>query len=269
MRVWPYIIAAAAVLASPTVAAPASNSAHAYVSQLAVSAPDGRIARFEKPVCPAAYGLSEQLSAQLTARMRSVAAAAGATVQPAGCKANVLLFVPKDRKQLFTQLRSERPEVFGRMPDSEIRDLQNSSEPAVAWHVMRQRGADGRVLSGAWREGQPLIQESVTNSRLLPSARSELDVAVVVLDAQAALGLTVTELADYAVMRGLAQTRGDASTAALPTIVAAFHKKQQGQPVPLSLTAMDLAYLKALYRTASFDNVRTADVVRLMGAGRP
>jgi hypothetical protein len=260
-------------------AAPAAEAAgggsdaqvHGYVEAVAVSASDGRMVRFETPVCPKAYGLPDELNSQITDRMRKVAAAVGALVMPARCKSYLLLFVPKGRKRLFAELRQSRPEIFGRMSDLEIGALANSSDPSVAWQILKQRGADGRELSGAWREGQPLIQESVTNSRLIPLARSVLDTSVVVLDARSVVGMTPIELADYAVMRGLAQTRepgsGDAGVA---TILTIFRDKQRGTPAPLSLTATDLAYLTSLYRNAStFENPRRADLEAEMKRSLP
>lgn len=244
---------------------------HGYVEAVGVPASDGRMVRFETPVCPKAYGLPDELNSQITDRMRTVAAAVGALVMPAGCKPNLLLFVPKDRKRLFAEFRQSRPEIFGRMSDLEIGALASSSDPSVAWQILKQRGADGRELSGAWREGQPLIQESVTNSRLIPLARSVLDTSVVVLDARSVVGMTAIELADYAAMRGLAQTRepesGDPGVA---TILTIFHDKQRGTPAPLSLTATDLAYLTSLYRNAStFESPRRADLESEMKRSLP
>jgi hypothetical protein len=249
-----------------------SDQVHAYVDTLAMAGPDGRIARFEKAVCPAAFGLPGKLNDEITDRMRAVAKAAGAIVQPAGCKANILVFVPKDRKQLFAQLRSKRPELFGRLTAQQIAALENEAEPVVAWHIFEQRGADGRPLSGALREGQPLVQEAVTISRVLPSARSELDIATVVLDAKATLGMTTMQLADYALMRGIAQTRG-ATTGGLdaPTILAILRDKQLGQPAPLSVTALDLAFLKALYgaKNGEFQGAQRADIEAEMTRALP
>jgi hypothetical protein len=261
--------------AAPAAAVQANRASeaqlHGYVEAVAVSASDGRIVRFESPVCPRAYGLPEALNSQITERMRTVAAAVGAVVTPAGCTANLLLFVPKDRKQLFAEFRQSRPEIFGRMTDFEISALANSADSSVAWQILKQRGADGRELSGAWREGQPLVQESVTNSRLVPLARWVLDTSVVVLDARSVVGMTPLELADYAVMRGLAQTREPGSSnAGVATILTIFQDKQRGAAAPLSLTAMDLAYLKSLYRNAStFENPRRADLESEMKRSLP
>jgi hypothetical protein len=271
-----YAAAAAAIVESGAAAAPAQAAAgesdaqlHRYVESVAAPAEDGRILRFETPVCPMAYGLPDSLNSKITSRMRAVASAAGAVVLPAGCRPNLLLFVPKDRQQLLSNLAKDRPEIFGRMTDLEIGALADSGGPAVAWHVLKQRGADGRELSGAWREGQPLIQESVTNSRLIPIAHFVLDTSAVVLDARSAVGMTPTEIADYAVMRGLAQTREAES--GVPTILGIFRDKERGTPAPLSLTAMDLAYLRSLYRSASsaFESPRRGDVEAEMKRSLP
>ncbi len=275
MRFSIYLSPVAAALVSATAAAqPASSTAQpqAYLDAVALSDADGRMLRFETPVCPMAYGLPDQLNSEITNRMRSVAAAAGAQVLPAGCKANLLLFVPRDRRQLLAKLRQGRPEIFGRMTDLEIAALADSAGPAVAWQVLKQRGADGRELSGSWREGQPLIQESVTNSRLIPSAHSVLDTSVIVLDARSAVGLTPTELADYAIMRGLSQTREPQGAGlGAATILTIFRDKERGTPAPLSLTTIDLAYLKSLYRSvsATFENPHRSDLEAEMKRALP
>jgi hypothetical protein len=265
-----YVALAAATFASavPAMAAqPASGRSdsrlQAYLDSVPASTPDGRMLRFETPVCPMAYGLPDKLNSEITSRMRTVAAAAGAQMLPAGCKANLLLFVPRDRKQLLAKLRQGRPEIFGRMADLEIGALASSADPAVTWQIVKQRGADGRELPGAWREGQPVVQEAVTNSRLIPTAHNVLDMSVIVIDARSAVGMTPTELADYAVMRGLAQTREPASPApGVTTILTLFRDKERGTPAALSLTAIDLAYLKSLYRSvsATFENPRRGDL---------
>jgi hypothetical protein len=223
-----------------------------YVAAVVKPATSDRIARFEKAVCPAAMGLPPDFNAALTSRMRAVAQAAGLAVAPAGCAPSILLFVSKDRTQLVSQLRRERPELFGRMSDEAMDRLATSSDPAAVWHLYEERGADGRSLAGGWREGQPTIQQAVTSSRLLSANRIDLAVAAIIIGGEAAKGLTPIELADHALLRALVESSpSNTRDLGVPSILTIFRDKQAGTPAPLSLTEWDLAFLKALYRTSN------------------
>lgn len=223
-----------------------------YVAAMVKPAASDRIARFEKAVCPAALGLPPDFNAAITRRMRAVAQAAGLPVAPAGCAPSILLFVAKDRTQLVSQLRRERSELFGRMSAEAMDRLATSSDPVIVWHLYEERGADGRSLSGGFREGQPMIQDAVTSSRLLSANRTDLAVAAIVIKGDAANGLTPTELADYALLRALVESSpAEAPNVGVPSILTIFRDKQAGTPAPLSLTEWDLAFLKALYRTSN------------------
>lgn len=277
MRISRFVkLASAAAMAAALTAAPAAaESVHrtvgAYVDQLFEGAPSGAIPLFYKQVCPAAYGLTDALNGAITDRMRAVAAAAGLSVADKGCRANLLLFVPKDRGALMAQLHTQRSELFGQTSDRLLGDPEAGSAPTLAWQLLEQRGADGRSISGGRREGQPMIQEAVTTSRLLPSGRSDLDVAVVVFDTQAALGFTPTQLADYAVMRALVPGTNKAPNPPVPSILSIFRDKQAGKASPLSVTQWDLAFLKALYadRGSAFTGGQRARVEEAMSRALP
>ncbi len=74
--------------------------------------------------------------------------------------------------------------------------------------------------------------------------------ALVVVDAAAVEGLTVTQLADYATLRLLAPTSDmrtlsvDAEAQATPTILTLL---RDGAAAPAEMTRFDRAYLKSLY----------------------
>ena len=275
------LLSLAAALAVPAPAAaqapPAidiANGVHGYVGTLLAAAPSGQPTRFEKSVCPAAYGLDAERTALLTNRMRSVAAAAGLPVAASPCRANVLLFITKDRQKLFADLSRDRNEVFGKLPAAQVSELRRDPQPVIAWQLTEPRGADGRALLGGQSDSEPMLQTAVTTSRLLAGARFDLDVSVVVLDARSLVGLTVTEIADYALMRALVPEKLSASVQLpVPSILNMMAAKNAGKPVPLSITDWDLAYLKGLYakRGVSFtapDRSRVEEGMRAaLGSG--
>jgi len=220
-----------------------------YVNALAIASPGEKIARFEKSICPASVGLSDEMNRQVEQRIRRVAAAASVPVAAPGCAANLLLFVAPDRAAFIRQLQKERPMLFGLMTDSQVRGLAEQTGGAVTWQLFEQRGADGRTLNNAGaRDEGPSTLAGVTSSRLLPQTRTDLDITIVVLEPAAFTGATIPQLADYVAMSGLMQTAPQGHPkAAAPTILTLLEDKRLGRPAPMSVTAYDLAYLKALY----------------------
>ena len=257
------LLYAAALAASPAQAAPAPSEApivvegelrrdaavRNYVDALSVAAPGEKIARFEKSICPASLGLSDEMNRQVEQRIRRVAAAANVSAAAEGCAANLLLFVAADKAAFIRQLQKERPLLFGLMTDSQVRALAAQPGGAVTWQLFEQRGADGRTLNNAGaRDEGPSTLAGVTSSRLLPQTRTDLDITVVLLEPAAFTGATITQLADYVAMRGLMRSAPQGyAQAAVPTILTLLEDKRLGRPAPMSVTAYDVAYLKALY----------------------
>lgn len=218
-----------------------------FVEAFAVASHADKLARFESPICPAALGLEGNLNRELEKRMRRVAAAAGLQVAKEVCKANVLVFVTADKKALIDSIRKARPRLFGGMTSGQINGLAASPDPALVWHVLETRGADGRTLADGGND-RPEALYGVTSSRLLPQTRVDFGAAVVVLEANAIANLTLTQLADYAAMRAFAHTDPDlAERQSAPTILTLIADKKARRASPLSVTAWDLAYLKSLY----------------------
>jgi len=70
---------------------------------------------------------------------------------------------------------------------------------------------------------------------------------VVVVQADAIVGLTTTQLADYAAMRAFVRTDPGKLTDAAANSILNVITTPMGEPVPLTLTAWDMSFLKAYY----------------------
>ena len=80
-------------------------------------------------------------------------------------------------------------------------------------------------------------------SVLTMPTRQHIDGSVIIIDLSAADGRSLTELGDYAAMRGLSMTRPP-SRSNVSTILSLFEK---GANAPRELTRFDVGYLRALY----------------------
>jgi hypothetical protein len=86
-----------------------------------------------------------------------------------------------------------------------------------------------------------------SSTRIKPAARQEFSGAVVVVQADAIAGLTTTQLADYAAMRAFVRTDPAKLTASAANSILNVVTTPMGAPVPLTITAWDMSFLKAYY----------------------
>lgn len=249
------LVAAASASAQPadqsaiivTGAKPASRDAvREFVHQLIPVATGKRLGRFERSVCPVAFGLPAGQQDAVERRIRLVARAAGVAVGGAKCAPNVVLIVASNKPAVMEELRRRHPDYFGELSRAEIRRLVRSTAPGVAWQleVPPSRGEGGSVP----REGTEVyINRMYTpSSRITVPVHAQFAAAVVVVDRQSLAGLTVTQLADYAAIRAL--TGADPATLrdGAPTVLEAL-EAPFGQSVPVTMTQWDLAYLRGYY----------------------
>ena len=225
-----------------------------------ITAPVGdQIARFRDPICPASFGLPAPYNRVIEQRIREDAMNVGLRVAGEGCDANVVLIVADEPRPLIESLRRERPQMFNGLEFRQIEEVLRTKEPVRTWQAMAPRGSDGRPLeramflesaggpprpiggNGAW------VNPAASNSRIRQNIQTDLVSSFVVVSAQAVDGLTLTQIADYAAMRALAETRAPAGPGA-PTILSLFDKDSASVGAS-ELTGWDLVYLQSLYRT--------------------
>jgi hypothetical protein len=221
---------------------------------------ESQLARYSGPVCPTVAGVVPEQAAELEARMRLSAAQVGALVAEAGCEPNLLLAVVPNGAEFLAEMKSKRPNWFEGVSVSEFQRLLR--EPRVrAWSVTSLVNEDGQRLHKSGSSMQATKQYERQGNQNLASIRQvevwgpsifrksskyTIDGSAVVIDASATKDLTLRQLADYAVFRGLAKIRMPDDPQRLDSILSIF----SGSPAnrPRELTRFDRAYLGEMYR---------------------
>lgn len=234
---------------------PTKQAVARYVNSI-TSPVGGQVARFRDPICPGSFGLPADYNRVIERRVREDAAHVGLPVAGDKCDANVVLIIADDPISLVKEIRRKRPQMFIGLEFRQIEDLLRTREPVRTWHAIEPRGSDGRPLQrvrflefgdgprpiggdGAW------LNPAASNSRIQLNTQTDLVSSFIVISVQAADGLTLTQIADYMVMRALARTRVPPDLTG-PTILSLFNERAAP---PGELTSWDLSYLRGVYLT--------------------
>jgi hypothetical protein len=207
--------------------------------------PRSQLSRFDGQICPAVFGLSGPLREGVLNRMRRVTRAVGLRVAPARCTPNLLLMVTRDKRALIETLARRYPAFFGEDRASRPSRILSEPGPAAAWHAEAQVNADGRALD---MEGGFYVNRTTRQAtRAQAAARPTFVAAAVVVEREALIGLSTTQLADYALMRALARTDPHALPASSPPTILKVLEAPAESEVPTTLTRWDLGFLRGLY----------------------
>jgi hypothetical protein len=188
---------------------------HAIQEDVAAVTADtgGQIAMFDEPVCPASFGLPEVYNRIVERRLREDAARAGLRTAGERCDANVVVIVAGSPGPFVAALHARRPDMFVGLELSQVQNILKAREPVRTWQAIEPCGEDGRPLERVmFINGLPagphaLLNAETIGSRIAAKIRPRLVSSFVVIDAEAADGLTLTQIADYAAMRAFARTR--------------------------------------------------------------
>lgn len=205
------------------------------------------IARWDASAsCPQTFGLNPNDNQAITDRMRRVATAANVNLAPPDCKkVNVVVIFATDKDAMIDILRKSAPDLFVDAHGDRIH-FTKDDEPAVSWHVKGLVDRGGRRLYAP--NGEPFsLLTSDSPSRLEAMTQPVYLTSMVVIERQGAIGLTTTQLADYAVMRAYTDASpARAAKVGAPTILTVL-KAPMGGETRKSMTNWDLALLKGLY----------------------
>ena len=214
--------------------------------------------RFTLPVCPAVYGLARQQGAFVVARMRQIASAVGMRLANEPCDPNAIVIVTNNKGETIRRLEQRQTYFPREWSKAQIRALETDPSPATAWQFEGLLTPDGiRVAEMSDPslidpvDPGPLLAAtpptSLPASRMRPSIKRDLMTTILVVDAKAMSGLTTTQFADYAAMRTFAQTDPRQSNLSPSDTILKVLDAPMGTAVPMSVTAQDLAFLKAYY----------------------
>ena len=217
-----------------------------FVDTLTVVSRGQGLPRYQPEVyCPAVIGMSEAVNSQIEARMKQVAQAA--EVKPAGisCRTSALVIFVDDKKTFLDAFREAYPVYFRSLKDRHWK-LQDEEGPAIAWHLAQLLDEQGNPIQRD-QNGVAWVSSYTHASRMRTMTRSVMAMSVTIVERDALIGLTATQIGDYAFMRSMS----DASPASLerttaPTILTVL-STEMGEAAPASLTDWDLAYVKARY----------------------
>jgi len=216
-----------------------------FVGALTQSAPmTGQIARFEDAICPGVYGLNGQARETVRNRMRQVAAYVGLRVAGPNCRPNLLLMVTRDKRAFLGALADRHPEYFDEEEYSPRRVIAQPG-PVAVWQATIELSADGQPLSV--QGGFGVNRSTRSQSHISASTRPVFTASAVVVEAGALTGLSTIQLADYALMRGLARTDPHRLPANAPPSILTAIEAPMGSEVPITITRWDLGFLRGLY----------------------
>jgi hypothetical protein len=141
-------------------------------------------------------------------------------------------------------LRRRYGTLFDDSTDTALRS-RRAAGPVAAWHVERMVDRYG-VAIGQNEGSYAVYSSNETPSRISAAVRRVTVASVVIIELNSLVGLTTTQIADYAAMRAF--TKVDprrAARLAAPTILSAI-EAPTGTMVPITLTPWDMNYLRAL-----------------------
>jgi hypothetical protein len=240
------------------------DRATTFIESTGVASGSTPTARWVDPVCPRVLGLNEAGTRAAEARIRAVAAEAGADVAPAPCESNIVVTFTSGAPALMREIERRSPGRLAQVPLGAREALLNGAAPIRWWYAAETRGRHNegaqRVASGAGQfssgrrgpgsavDGGNFGTEAPTavhynNSIVSTLTTRALVSAGVVIDQDMVMGMRLNALADFAALVALAEIRSQ-DFSGQGSVLNLF----AGSGAPGGLTAQDLAFLQALYR---------------------
>ncbi len=199
--------------------------------------------RFWGRVCPGVLGLRTAYANAMVDRMRADIRRLKVALADEGCSPNLVAAFAPDGQALLSDLAHDWPKMFQLVSQPEQAELLADEAPVRVWNNIAMR------WTGAGPPPERGLKASVwgqLNRNAMPES-FDIVSALVVFDRDAVKGMTLTQLADYATMRGLSHTRPASGDQPMATILSLF---DNGGGSPGELTPFDAGYLRSLYWSA-------------------
>lgn len=222
---------------------PPDKQVRRFVRQVA-STIDGQLSRFDDPICPLVIGLSAESNRLVEERIRRIAADANIRRGKGKCPPNLILLIAHDADTFVDAMRKRFPAMFAALSSYELKRALEDG-PVHVWNTVEVRNEDGQRISGVTDEGVKVLEVRSASRITLPTQQVVVR-SVLVIDSNATVGKTLTQVSDYVAMRAMAGARPPREAGAADTILRLFDKDG---PPPDMLTTLDKGFLRGLYRT--------------------
>lgn len=221
---------------------------------------NGQYARYAEPICPVAFGFSDENNLAIAKRIRGVALAADIKVGDANCTPNVYVVVIDDGRSAVEMLRKKHHRIFGNLPIPKREMLAESTGPTFAWQVTATIPAGGGDIIASYGANQSdtTVLPGGTRSTMISRLRLPYEAAIaasyLLLEKKSLVGLTTVQIADYAAMSSLIETSDVSRRDSNPSsILSLFNDRKEKSDLPERVNDWDLILLHAVY--ASTGNV--------------
>jgi hypothetical protein len=211
----------------------------------------GHLSRWSTGVCPSSQGLSTAFNDFVTTRIRAVAASVGAPTQPAGqCKTNVeIVFSTKPQMVLDQMVKGGHEWLLGFHYPHQTKRLATVNHPVQGWYVTATRGCHGEE---AIDEALPIggagsVPAGCLGSRIHDDRSSLIVAAFIIVDSSKVAGMEIGSISDYLAVLTLTQAQPSEGCGGLPSIMDLM-APDCAREKATSVTAGDIAYLRALYK---------------------
>jgi hypothetical protein len=218
----------------------------------------GKIARWERRICPLVVGQDAHTSAFIAQRIKYVALASGAPVNTeTSCTPNIEVVFTTTPQALMDNVRHHDLFWLGYAETSaQLDKLAMVTRPVQAWYMTESmddnghRFTDSDIISTL--DGKLLFEPvhySVSGSRIANGIKSGFGHILIVVDSTKMAGQKIVPLADYISMLALTQVQSLDACQELTSVVnilAPNCNHDEG-----GLTRFDMAYLQGLYRMSA------------------
>lgn len=229
--------------------APPIDTVSAFVAEVSGRTANGRLARWDRKICPGVVGLKAPYGQQLLDRIAAVSAAVGLDTGEPGCRPNMVIIATDDSQALARSIVDAHPAAFARWErgmsrgDKALKAFVQTPTPVRWWHVTRTKTAEGETYT----QGTSVRVRSA--SRLRATTRDDFDHVIIVVDVRRVGVIKFEALADYITMVGLAQIDPDVDLGGAKSILGLFADRDHGADPATGFTEWDAAYLLGLYNT--------------------
>lgn len=228
-------------------AAPPADTVSAFVAEVSAPSANGRLARWDRKICPGVVGLKAPYGQALIDRIAAVAGAVGLETGAPGCRPNMVIIATDDSQTLAQSIVDQNPAAFARWErgmsrgDRALKGFVETPTPVRWWHVTRTKTAEGE----SYTQGSGVRVRSA--SRLRATTRDDFDHVIILVDVKRVGVIRFEALADYIAMIGLAQIEPDVNIGDARSIIGLFEERDRGTEPATGLTEWDAAYLLGLY----------------------